>query len=146
MGLLWRTEYKSDSEKTTTKSTEQLDLCHCWQQTNHWHPYLNMCPRPNSLLTQSRRAEESRERIWFSHMTVVRISLPATQSSPTFPSQEAFYTPPHSFLAIHSWLSSAFYKETRLITLWCLNQPVDLQFTSTSDHTYIYSDGYDENE
>lgn len=54
----WRAEYNSDSEKSTTKSTEQLDLCHLWQQTNHQHPYLNMCPGPNSLLTQSKRGEE----------------------------------------------------------------------------------------
>lgn len=57
MRLLWRTEYKSDSEKTTTKSTEQLDLCLRWQQTNHQHPYLNMCPRQDSLLTRRSRAQ-----------------------------------------------------------------------------------------
>ena len=64
--------------KTTTKSTEQLDLCLRWQQTNHQHPYLNMCPRRDSLLIQ-----QSSERMWISHMVVVRISLPTTQSCPT---------------------------------------------------------------
>lgn len=33
--LQWKTEHNSDSEKTTRKHTEQLDLCHHWQQTNH---------------------------------------------------------------------------------------------------------------
>lgn len=111
MRLHCRTQYNSDSEETTTKSTEQLDLCHCWQQTNHYPPYLNMCPRPKALLAQRRTEEESREGICFSHMMVVRICLLFPHSSPTFSSQRAFPNTQHSFSVMPSFLSLAFCKK-----------------------------------
>lgn len=63
---------------------------------------------PGQTHSLHRAREERRDGIWLSHMMVVRISLPTTQSLPTSPSQEAFSTPPHSFSAIHSILSSSF--------------------------------------
>lgn len=110
MGLRRRAEYNSDSEETTTKSTEQLDLCHRWQQTNHHYPYLNMCPRPNSLLTQSRRGERRRD--------LVQPHDGSENPPPASPLLTAllplqarglFLTPPHSFSAINSFLSSSFW-------------------------------------
>lgn len=44
---------------------------------------------PGQTHSSRRAGEERREGIWFSHMMVVRISLPTTHSSPTSPSQRA---------------------------------------------------------
>lgn len=72
---------------------------------------------PGQTRSLHRAGEERRDGIWLSHMMVVKISLPTTQSLPTSPSQEAFSTPPHLFSDIHSALCSPFGKESRIISL-----------------------------
>lgn len=108
MGLQWSTEHNCDSGETTTKSTEQLDLCHRWQQTNHKHPYLNMCPGPTSLFT---RRVEQRWDLVQPHDGENRPppASPLTALLP-LPARGHFLTPPHSFSASRSFVSSAFLK------------------------------------
>lgn len=126
---LWRTEYKSDSEKTTTKSAEQLDLCLRWQQTNHQHPYLNMCPRQDSLLTQ----QQSSERMWISHTVVVRISPPPVKAVLPLPARRLLkHLHTHSQLSIPRFLHH-FGEKLELQPRGCVLPP---NSGPTVDHTH----------
>lgn len=73
-----------------------------------------MCPRPNSLLTQSRRGEEGRDLVQPHDGSENQPppSPPLTVLLP-LPARGLFLTPPHSFSAIHSFLSSSFWKERK---------------------------------